>query len=572
MMGNMGGNHRNGNGNRPSANALALARWRRDPVAFITEALINPQTERPFQLFGAERIFLKHAFTPTADGDLPYRDILWSCIKKSGKSTFGALCLLYTVICLGGKYAEAYVISNDLAQAQDRIFASAARIVAASPLIKAKVTATRITFSNGSFIEALPADYRGAAGVEPVIVVADELWGFTTEASQRLYEECCPTPTRKPSVRMVTSYAGFTGESALLERLVNRGLAGEQIAKDLYAQPGIIAFVSHERIAPWQTLEWLEEARASTRPTAFQRQYQNYFAAAESQFIPVEAWDACTDRDMRPIVADRGMTIFIGLDCSTRRDTTAIVAASVEAKTQRVRVVTHKCFRPTSFAPIDFGLVEATLKDLEARFQVASVTYDPFQAEYLAQRLITAGIRMQPLPQTTGNLTQAASTLSELILGKNLVTYASDELREAVRNAAIVESARGMRVAKERPGAKIDVLAALSFACLGAVREGSRGDPYIIQFYAQQCAQMHAEEFHLPGALPVPPPELMLDDSDDACGDDDDLYHSVYLRGLDSGTCAHCHRRIPFGTVYVDCGGYKLHKACQLERRQKGYW
>src|SRR5262249_8221463 len=153
------------------------------------------------------------------------------------------------VICLGGKFAEAYVISNDLQQAQDRIFTSAARIIQASPLIKAKVTASRITFSNGSFIEALPADYRGAAGVEPVMVIADELWGFTTEASRRLYEECCPTPTRKPSVRMVTSYAGFTGESQLLEKLIERGLAGQPVAKDLYAQPGIIAFVSHDRIA-----------------------------------------------------------------------------------------------------------------------------------------------------------------------------------------------------------------------------------------------------------------------------------------------------------------------------------
>jgi hypothetical protein len=468
-------NHHNGNGRngKPvNGNGSAISRWRKDPAAFIVEALINPQTDKPFELFEAEKVFLQHAFTPTADGDLPYKDIVWSCIKKSGKSTFGALCLLYTVICLGGKYAESYVISNDLAQAQDRIFTSAARIIEASPLIKARVTASRITFSNGSFIEALPADYRGAAGVEPVMVIADEIWAFSTEASQRLYEECCPTPTRKPSVRMVTSYAGFTGESVLLENLINRGMAGRQIAKDLYEQPGIIAFVSHERIAPWQSLQWFEEARRSTRPTAFQRQYLNEFAAAESQFIPIEEWDACTDKSLRPVLSDHGMTIFVGLDCSVRRDTTAIVAATVDTAEQRVRVVAHKCFRPTGGTAIDFAEVETALKDLEKRFTVASVTYDPFQAEYLAQRLHGAGIRMQALPQTSSNLTQAASTLSELILGRNLVTYASDELREAVRNAAIVESARGMRLAKERPGAKIDLLAALSFAVLTAVREG----------------------------------------------------------------------------------------------------
>src|SRR5712691_3341302 len=125
-----------------------LTRWRQDPAAFITEALVNPETGRPFELFEAELVFLKFAFTPTPDGDLPYRDILWSCIKKSGKSTFGALCLLYTTICLGGRFAESYVIANDYDQAQSRIFTTAARIVEASPLLQAKVTADRIEFSN----------------------------------------------------------------------------------------------------------------------------------------------------------------------------------------------------------------------------------------------------------------------------------------------------------------------------------------------------------------------------------------------------------------------------------------
>jgi hypothetical protein len=33
--------------------------------------------------------------------------------------------------------------------------------------------------------------------------------------------------------------AGYEGESTLLEGLVKRGLAGEQIAPDFYKQPGI---------------------------------------------------------------------------------------------------------------------------------------------------------------------------------------------------------------------------------------------------------------------------------------------------------------------------------------------
>jgi hypothetical protein len=242
--------------------------WRNNPGAFIEEALIDPDSGGHFTLLEAERIFLTHAFTPDANGDLPYRDILWSCIKKSGKSTFGAMCCLYTVICLGGRFAEAHIIANDY-ESVSRIFTIAAKIVEASPLLTAKITTDRITFSNGSFIQALASDYRGAAGSEPTFIIADELWGFTSESSQRLYEECAPTPTRHPLVRMITTYAGFAGESSLLERLVKRGLSGTEVAKDLRTQPGMIAFISHGRIAPWQSEEWIEEARLSMRPRSF---------------------------------------------------------------------------------------------------------------------------------------------------------------------------------------------------------------------------------------------------------------------------------------------------------------
>ena len=41
-------------------------------------------------------------------------------------------------------------------------------------------------------------------------------------------------PTRKISVRLTVSYAGYEGESKLLEELYRRGLAGEEIAPGLY--------------------------------------------------------------------------------------------------------------------------------------------------------------------------------------------------------------------------------------------------------------------------------------------------------------------------------------------------
>ena len=45
---------------------------------------------------------------------------------------------------------------------------------------------------------------------------------------------------RKISGRLTTTYAGYEGESVLLEELYKRGLAQPQIGKDLYAGDGIL--------------------------------------------------------------------------------------------------------------------------------------------------------------------------------------------------------------------------------------------------------------------------------------------------------------------------------------------
>jgi hypothetical protein len=445
--------------------------WRRNPALFITQALVNPQTGGRFELFEAERVFLKCAFRPTADGDLPYRDILWSCIKKSGKSTFGALCLLYVVVCLGGNYAEAYIISNDLAQAQDRVFTSAARIVKASPLIKAAITSTRITFSNGSYIEALPADYRGAAGVEPCMIVVDEAWGYTTEASRRLYEEVTTTPTRKPSVRMITSYAGFVGESVLLEDLVARGMSGQQIARDLYTQPGMIAFISHGLIAPWQTQAWLDEARRSTRASAFRRQYENNFAASESQFVSPEEWDAIVEPELKPVLVDTGLPIWVGMDLGLRHDSTAIIAVAWNGN--RIRLVEHKIFVPVGGTLDIEGTAAAAILSLRSRFRVMAVYFDPWQAINLAQTLGRQGVLMQEWPQTVGNLSMMANNLMDLVKYRQLVSYPAPDLREAIAKTVIIESTRGLRLGKAKQSDRVDPVIALAMACIGCMQAGS---------------------------------------------------------------------------------------------------
>jgi hypothetical protein len=88
------------------------------------------------------------------------------------------------------------------------------------------------------------------------------------------------------------------------------------------------------------------------------------------------------------------------------------------------------------------------------------------------------GLRNQGLPceefaQTTGNCTRMGQALFDLLTGHNLILYPSDEFRAQALNTVSVDSSRGWRIAKERSSAKIDSIAALAMACVGALDEGN---------------------------------------------------------------------------------------------------
>src|SRR5262249_3882140 len=147
---------------------------------------------KPFALLPAEKAFLAHAFQLGDNGRLLYPEMLYSCPKKSGKTTFAAIIMLSVVLLYGGRFAEGYALANDQEQAQSRVFAIAKRIVEASPLLRheAETTQQRISFpALHSTIIPIASDAGSAAGSNASISVFDELWAYTSERSRRLWDE-----------------------------------------------------------------------------------------------------------------------------------------------------------------------------------------------------------------------------------------------------------------------------------------------------------------------------------------------------------------------------------------------
>jgi hypothetical protein len=283
------------------------------------------------------------------------------------------------------------------------------------------------------------------------------------------------SPARKISCRLTTSYAGFAGESVLLEELHKRGAALPEIGASLRAGDGMLFAWHTQPVAPWQDERWLAEMQRSLRPSAYARMVRNEFVSAESRFVDLAAWDACVQPSLAPVLHERSLPVWVGVDASVKRDSTALVAVGYDQHAKCVRLVAHKVFVPTPGDPIDFeATIERRLRQWHERFRLQQVLYDPFQMAAVAQRLAQEGIPIEEYPMTVPNLTAATSNLFDLISARQLVLYPDAGMRTAITHAIIVESARGWRLDKLKQSHKIDVVVALSLACLAAVRVGGQ--------------------------------------------------------------------------------------------------
>ena len=308
-----------------------------------------------------------------------------------------------TTLLFGGRFAEAICAANDLEQASSRVFQAIKRIVECSPLLapEAEITRDRIAFPKfgGATVSAIASDFAGAAGSNPTISCFDELWGFSSEKARRLWDECVPPPTRKIACRLTVTYAGFEGESALLEELYKRGLAQPEVAHGLRAGEGILMAWHHRPIAPWQTKSWLAEMRRSLRPNQYLRMIECRFVTSESSFVDLAKWDACVDPGRTPMISDPELPVYVGIDASVKHDSTAIVAVTFDQASQRVRLVSHRVFQPNPNEPLDFeATIEATVLDLAKQFNIRRVLFDPYQMQATSQRLTRAEIRIEEFP------------------------------------------------------------------------------------------------------------------------------------------------------------------------------
>lgn len=473
-----------------------------------------PETNKPVGLLPHQRAVLTAALTPKNSKPFPWKTVIYSTIKKSGKTAIAGLVVRY--LAETHPRGQLFCIGNDAEQAKERVFKAARTSIELTPgYIRGNpgelpgrwiVQERKLTcIENGAEVKAIAVDYRGEAGANPLLTVWTELWGFQYRDALRFWDEMTPVPTSPVSLRWIETYAGFDGESDLLNGLQDLGYAGRQLtAGELAEMSGEDLHVFEEAPNPdslvpiwvnetaamfmyWDTgvrarrMEWqrgedgeryYREQEVSLPSGAYLRLHHNERVGSESEFVPLELWDACHDPTVAPLVTDTGpdnrTPVVLGLDAATTGDCFACVAVARhhvfrdEPAVKAVRV-----WRPRNDRPIDFGEVETWLRLIIEQHNVVQIAYDPYQLEDMMQRFRREQIVwVQAFPQMN-NRAVADRRLHDLIVQRKIHHNGDPDLREHIANANAKlqkEEDSKMRIVKKAAGRKVDAAVALSMA------------------------------------------------------------------------------------------------------------
>lgn len=425
---------------------------------------------------------------PGGSKDIPFRRIIWSAIKKSGKSEMAAGLHLWWAWFVEVP-GEQYVVANDLEGGKLRVFEAIRRALEENPYLKQDVNwwyaNNTITLDNGSTIRAIPSDVRGEAGGNPSFVTVDEPWGIIHPRSVQLMSEFLPVPTRKYSTVFYTGYQGFP-ESEWWHTFINMSRdVGQgsyphsrlQHLKDGQGQPafwqndgaGVFSYWDHEGRFPWHTEAYLKQQRMSMPRSEYLRVWQNERVESVDALCDRQTWEELGNMDMPGLAYQDERPLIIGIDAAAYNDTSALVAVTINPLSGKLEVLHVEVWKPTRRQAV--VLTETILPAVRAlclRHKVRRIVADPSQMVAIIETLRREGLPIHEFTQTT-NRTASDTLLHQLIKAGQLTHRNDPDLTEHILNCSVKETPRGLRLVKGTERAKIDAAVALSMAAITAV-------------------------------------------------------------------------------------------------------
>lgn len=455
-----------------------------NPIRWIQSEFYIPELNGSIQLYPYQIAALRESQSKDDNGDFKYNLVVWGDIKKSAKSSVAAAIALYRAFHV--KWGSVKIIANDLKQADSRVAFYLRRAIELNPrMTNIKQANYKTTLPNHTTIEAIPIDPAGEAGGNDDHIVFSELWAAKHKALEQMWTELTISPMKfGKSQRWVETYAGFSGESPILERLYERGIKGERLdlsytdetgtyhdLSDLgiYHEGGMLMLWNTVPRLPWQTPQYYVSEEEVLLPTEFRRIHKNEWIGSTSKFVEKVWWDSCLE--LLPPLDSREPCI-LALDAATGGESTApadcfaaVMVSRHPARRDEIAVRYCGIWQAEKGQLLDYAPIEIEIRRLLDSFSIVEVPYDKTELHYMMSRLRQDGSANAKAFSQSNDRLVADKQLRDLIIGKKIVHDGNPLLAQHIDNANVVNHGKdGIRLVKRSPDKKIDAAVALSMA------------------------------------------------------------------------------------------------------------
>lgn len=427
---------------------------------------------------------LIEALSRDDEGRYRYNTIVWSWPKKSAKSSIVAAVVDW--LCSNRPRSLVRLVANDLKQADSRVghylreSIKHARSKHADKDRRAFCEAIKITpsgylveYPNGSRVEMVPIDPTGEAGGNDDLIVYSELHGWKSKAHQDMWAEMTLSPNKfRHAQRWIDTYAGWQGESPILESLyqsgVNEGRELWEPGSEVYANDTarLLCVWITRHLLPWQINEdgraYYAQEAASLHPNQYRRMHGNEWVSSIEAFIQPEWWAACQG-DYPEFNAQT--PVVVGMDAGVSNDCFALVGVSRIGEQTYVRFA--RIWKPPKGGAIDFAEPETAIRDeFTKQYNVVQICYDAYQLHDMATRLRHDSVAwMYEFKQGEPRL-EADKQLHDTIRDRRITHSGNADLTQHVTNAnaEVNKEDRRLRIVKRAEHLKVDACVALSMA------------------------------------------------------------------------------------------------------------
>ena len=223
------------------------------------------------------------------------------------------------------------------------------------------------------------------------------------------------------------------------------------------------AVVKRANPASFVTLASIEDAREAPgiTPWQFARYRANVWTLGFKSWLPATAWDDLAEPTLTLI---EGAPLFAAVDMARYRDCAAVtVVQPREGAADAVKAEIWKSGGEDD--PIDYELVKAHLRELDGRFRLLAVGFDPKYFDQAAAELAAEGLPMIKFSQSNERMCPAWANLREAILRKRVRHDGDPVLADHVKAGRAKDVGDEFKVTKQSStGPPIDGAVALAMA------------------------------------------------------------------------------------------------------------